>query len=164
HGSLPLARFPYTTLFRSGPPRWLLDVAQKTGLRVMVGLNWGEHMSFIDEPRRSKEIERQIRGWVRSCAGHPAVFCYSVGNEISASMVRWTGRHKVEKFVKRLYRVAKEEDPDVLVTYVNSLPTEYLRLPFLDFLSFNAYFELKQAFASYINRLHCLGLERPLLI
>ncbi len=108
------------------PPRWLLDVAQKTGLRVMVGLNWGEHMSFIDEPRRSKEIERQIRGWVRSCAGHPAVFCYSVGNEISASMVRWTGRHKVEKFVKRLYRVAKEEDPDALVTYVNYPTTEYL--------------------------------------
>ena len=31
------------------PPRWLLDTAQKKGLRVMVGLNWGEHMSFTDK-------------------------------------------------------------------------------------------------------------------
>src|SRR5437773_12499005 len=130
----------------------------------MVGLNWGEHISFIDEPRRSEVIERQIRGWVRSCAAHSAVFCYSVGNEISASMVRWTGSHKVEKFVKRLYRVAKEEDPDALVTYVNYPTTEYLRLPFLDFLCFKVYLESQQAFESYIDRLHNLSLERPVLI
>src|SRR5436853_423010 len=112
------------------PPRWLLDTAQKNGLRVMVGLNWGEHMSFIDKPGKSKEIEERMRRWVRSCAGHPAVFCYSVGNEISSSIVRWTGRRRVEEFVKRLYRVAKEEDPDALVTYVNYPSTEYLELPF----------------------------------
>src|SRR5437667_249445 len=28
------------------PPRWLLDTAQKNGLRVMVGLNWGELLCF----------------------------------------------------------------------------------------------------------------------
>src|SRR5437660_3344943 len=92
-------------------------------------------MSFIDKPGKSKEIEERMRRWVRSCAGHAAVFCYSVGNEISSSIVRWTGRRRVEEFVKRLYRVAKEEDPDALVTYVNYPSTEYLQLPFLDFRS-----------------------------
>src|SRR5213596_668506 len=115
------------------PPRWLLDTAQKNGLRVMVGLNWGEHMSFTDKPGKAKEIAERMRRWVRSCAGHPAVFCYSVGNEISSSIVRWTGRRRVEDFVKRLYRVAKEEDPDALVTYVNYPSTEYLQLPFQTF-------------------------------
>src|SRR5215467_15617342 len=47
------------------PPRWLLDLAMKHGLRVMVGLNWGERMSFIDEQNRTKEIEDSIRRWVR---------------------------------------------------------------------------------------------------
>src|SRR5436853_6500940 len=146
------------------PPRWLLDTAQKNGLRVMVGLNWGEHMSFIDKPGRSKEIEERMRRWVRSCAGHPAVFCYSVGNEISSSIVRWTCRRRVEEFVKRLYRVAKEEDPDALVTYVNYPSTEYLQLPFLDFLCFNVYLESQKAFGNYIARLHSLSQDRPVLL
>ena len=146
------------------PPRWLLDTAQKKGLRVMVGLNWGEHMSFIDKPGRSKEIEERMRRWVRSCAGHPAVFCYSVGNEISSSIVRWTGRRRVEEFVKRLCRVAKEEDPDALVTYVNYPSTEYLQLPFLDFLCFNVYLESEQAFENYLARLHSLSQDRPVLL
>src|SRR5262245_29884668 len=28
------------------PPRWLLDCAQRRGLRVMVGLPWEQHVAF----------------------------------------------------------------------------------------------------------------------
>src|SRR5207247_706872 len=98
----------------TAPPPWLLDAALKHGLRVMIGLNWGEHMAFLDEPGRIAEIEERIRTWIRSCAGHPAVLCYIIGNEIPASIVRWHGRRRVEKFIERLYRIAKEEDPDAL--------------------------------------------------
>ena len=146
------------------PPRWLMDTAMRNGLRVMVGLNWGERMSFVDQPGRAQEIENRIRRWVRSCAGHPAVFCYSVGNEISSSLARWAGRRRVERFIHRLYRAAKEEDPDSLVTYVNYPSTEYLRMPFLDFLSFNVYLESRETFDGYIARLHSLSENRPLLI
>jgi len=148
----------------TGPPRWLLDVAQKNGLRVMVGLNWGEQMAFLDRPGRIKEIEYRVRTWVRTCAGHPAVFCYSVGNEITSSIVRWHGRRQVEKFIKHLYHVAKREDPGALVTYVNYPSTEYLRLPFLDFLSFNVYLESQPALEGYLARLHNLSDDRPVLL
>ena len=146
------------------PPRWVLDAAMEEGLWVMVGLNWGERMSFIDEPGKPQEIEERVRRWVRRCKGHPAVFCYSVGNEISSAIARWTGRRRVEKFIERLYRAAKEEDPDSLVTYVNYPSTEYLRLPFLDFMSFNVYLESRQDFDKYIPRLHSLSEDRPVLI
>jgi len=146
------------------PPRWLLDTAMEEGLRVMVGLNWGERMSFVDEPGRPREIEERIRRWVRRCKGHPAVFCYSVGNEISSVIARWTGRRRVEKFIERLYNAAKEEDPDSLVTYVNYPSTEYLQLPFLDFISFNVYLESSHDFERYIARLHSLSEDRPVLI
>ena len=147
-----------------GPPRWLLDVAQKNGLRVMVGLNWGEQMAFLDQPDRKDEIEAKVRKWIRRCSGHPAVFCYSVGNEITSSIVRWHGRRQVEKFIQHLYHAAKQEDPDALVTYVNYPSTEYLRLPFLDFLSFNVYLESQQAFEDYLSRLHNLSDDRPVLL
>src|SRR5207302_1420366 len=147
-----------------GPPRWFLDLALEHGLRVMVGLNWGEHMAFLDEPGKVREIEDRVRRWIRTCAGHPAVLCYSVGNEIPASIVRWHGRRRVEKFIERLYRIAKEEDPDALVTYVNYPSTEYLRLPFLDFPSFNVYLESPEAFEDYLARLHSLSDDRPVLL
>src|SRR3989442_4097887 len=148
----------------TGPPRWLLDVAQKNGLRVMVGLNWGEELAFLDRPGRKEEIEAKVRRWVRRCTGHPAVFCYSIGNEITSSIVRWHGRRPVEKFIQRLYNVAKREDPGALVTYVNYPSTEYLRLPFLDFLCFNVYLESQQSFEDYLARLHNLSDDRPVLL
>src|SRR5437773_120406 len=148
----------------TAPPRWRLDAAGKHGLRVMIGLNWGEHMAFLDEPGRIEEIEGRIRTWIRSCAGHPAVFGYIIGNEIPASIVRWHGRRRVERFIERLYRIAKEEDPDALVTYVNYPSTEYLRLPFLDFFCFNVYLESRDSFEDYLSRLHSLSDDRPVLL
>src|SRR6058998_3929078 len=148
----------------TAPPPWLLDAALKHGLRVMIGLNWGEHMAFLDEPGRIAEIEERIRTWIRSCAGHPAVFCYIIGNEIPASIVRWHGRRRVEKFIERRYRIAKEEDPDALVTYVNYPSTEYLRLPFLDFVSFNVYLESRRSLEDYLARLHSLSDDRRVLL
>ena len=148
----------------TGPPRWLLDVALEHGLRVMVGLNWGEHMAFLDEPGKVEEIEARIRRWIRVCADHPAVFGYSIGNEIPASIVRWHGRRRVERFIERLYRIAKEEDPNALVTYVNYPSTEYLQLPFLDFVSFNVYLESPRSLEDYLARLHSLSDDRPMLL
>src|SRR5438445_1769796 len=130
----------------------------------MLGLNWGEQLAFLDRPVRIKEIEYRVRTLVRTCAGHPAVFCYSVGNEITSSIVRWHGRRRVEKFIEHLYQVAKREDPSALVTYVNYPSTEYLQLPFLDFLSFNVSLESQHSFEDYLARLHNLSDDRPVLL
>ena len=80
------------------PPLWLFDVAQKHGLFVMVGLPWEQHITFLSEAKRVRSIEERVREGVRACSGHPAVLCYSIGNEIPSPIVRWHGRRKVEKF------------------------------------------------------------------
>src|SRR5262249_50727946 len=100
----------------------------------------------------------------RACAGHPAVLCYVIGNEIPASIVRWYGHRRVERYLERLYRAAKAEDPGGLVTYVNYPSTEYLRLPFLDFVAFNIYLEDQGSLAAYLARLHTIAGERPLIM
>ena len=146
------------------PPRWVLDIAWRNGLRVMVGIPVEVPMALIDEPGKPGEIEGWVRRQLRTCAGHPAVFCYTIGNEIAPSIVRWQGRKRIEKFLEHLYRVAKQEDPRALVTYVNFPTTEYLQLPFLDFLCFNVYLETRAALEAYIARLHNLSNDRPLLL
>jgi GT2 family glycosyltransferase len=146
------------------PPRSLLDAALRHGLKVMVGLPWEQHVAFLDEPGRADDIVRRVRGDVRACAGHAALLCYAVGNEIPASIVRWHGRRRVERFIERLYRATKEEDPGALVTYVNFPTTEYLRLPFLDFFCFNVYLETRDRLEAYLARLQNLAGEKPLLM
>jgi beta-galactosidase/beta-glucuronidase len=89
------------------PPAWLLDLAQKNGLRVMVGLPWEQHVTFLDDKALCKRIEKNVRENVVACRKHPAILCYSVGNEIPAPIVRWHGRRKIEKFIKRLYQIVK---------------------------------------------------------
>ncbi|MFL5824089.1 MAG: glycosyltransferase [Solirubrobacteraceae bacterium] len=146
------------------PPRWLLDAAARHGLFVMVGIPWEQHVAFLDDPKRARSIVDRVRAAVRACAGHPALLCFSVGNEIPASIVRWHGRRRIERFIERLYRAAKDEDPQALVTYVNFPSTEYLELPFLDLVCFNVYLEARQDLERYLARLHNLAGDRPLLM
>src|SRR5438034_6118354 len=153
-------RIPHTT-----PPRALLDIASRHGLRVMAGLSAEQYVGYlIDRPPGAPDIEALIRNRVRACAGHPALLCYALGNEIPALVARWLGRRKVERYLERLYRIVKQEDPEGLVTYVNYPTTEYLRLPFLDFVCFNVYLESQERFESYLARLQNIAGDRPLFM
>src|SRR5260370_3540676 len=146
------------------PPLWLLDAAEQHGLRVMVGLAWEQHVAFLDEPGRAAAIEERVRQAVRQCGGHPAVLAYVIGNEIPSSIVRWHGAQRIERFLRRLYRVVKREAPETLVTYVNFPTTEYLRLRFLDFYCFNVYLERREQFESYLAQLQNVAGDRPLVM
>jgi len=149
----------YTT-----PPRWLLDLAAASGLRVMVGLPWEQHIAFLSDSMRVRRIVHDMRASVRDLAGHPAILCYAVGNEIPPSVVRWYGKSRIERFIKKLCCAVKSEDPSALATYVNFPTTEYLDLPFLDFLAFNVYLETEDSLRSYLARLQNLAGERPLVM
>jgi GT2 family glycosyltransferase len=146
------------------PPRRLLDTALAHGLRVLVGLPWEQHVAFLDDARRARSIEARVRAGVRACAGHPAVLAYAVGNEIPAPIVRWHGAPRIERFVTRLYETARDGDSEALVTYVNYPTTEYLELPFLDFVCFNVYLERPERYQAYLARLQNLAGDRPLVM
>lgn len=146
------------------PPRWLLDAAHRHGLRVMVGVPWEQHIAFLEDKGRCRSIEERVRAGVRSCAGHPAILCYAIGNEIPGPIVRWHGRRRVEAFIKRLCKAAREEDPGALITYVNYPTTEYLQLPFVDIVCFNVYLESQQEFEAYLARLQNIAGDRPLMV
>src|SRR5437588_7775073 len=101
---------------------------------------------------------------VRTLVGFFFFFKQKTAYEIPASIVRWHGRRKLERFLERLYRGAKAEDAQGLVTYVNYPSTEYLQLSFLDFLSFNVYLESDKCLDAYLARLHNLAGGRPLVM
>jgi hypothetical protein len=87
------------------PPLWLLDTAQRHGLRIMAGLPVERSVAFVDYRKCARSIEEMVRTEVGTLAGHPAILCYTIGNEIPASIVRWHGRRRLERFLERLYEV-----------------------------------------------------------
>jgi GT2 family glycosyltransferase len=146
------------------PPLWVLDLAHDHELKVMAGLAWEQHVAFLDDGELSRGIVEKVGRQVRECEAHPALLCFALGNEIPASIVRWHGKEKVERFLERLYWEGKEADPEGLLTYVNYPSTEYLELPFLDLAAFNVFLEEEVEYESYLARLQNLSGDRPLLI
>ena len=148
----------------TAPPAWLLDEAQAAGLKVLAGIPWSQHITFLDDAAIETQILGAVAESVRPLKGHPAVFAYLIGNEIPPDMVRWHGPDRVRAFLKRLVAEVKAIDPGRLVSYANFPSTEYLTVDFGDFLCFNIYLHEEGAFRRYLARLHNLALDRPLVL
>jgi GT2 family glycosyltransferase len=146
------------------PPKWFLDRCAAAGIRVLITVPWAKHIEFLHQRSAREEIVKAVRDAVEANAGHPAVFAYLVGNEISSAMVRWLGVQAVTEFVEKLVRVGRKIDPDVLFSYATFPPTEYLLPQNLDFLCFNVYLHDQRDFEKYLLRLQNLSEERPLML
>ena len=147
------------------PPVWLLDTAQRHGLKVLVGLPWSQHVAFLDSTEVQADVREAIVSGVRACARHEAVFAYLVGNEIPPDIIRWHGPRRVEKFVESLVALVRCEHPGTLVSYASFPSTEYLNVvDCCDFLCFNVYLHDESAFRRYVARLQNLCVTKPLVL
>src|SRR5919197_1111206 len=43
------------------PPPWMLQLAYRYGLRVMIGIPWEQHVAFLDDRRLPQAIEDRVR-------------------------------------------------------------------------------------------------------
>lgn len=165
-GDLPLMVDLGANTFRTFtvPPRWLLDLAVERDLRVLAGVPWAEHVCFLDSKALTRSIRRAVAEAVTTCADHPALAAYLVGNEIPPDIVRWYGAPRVAGFLRELVDVVRGIDPGSLVGYANFPSTEYLETDFTDFLAFNVYLHQEADLRRYLYRLHTLAGDRPLVL
>ena len=146
------------------PPRWFLDRCAAAGMRVLVTLPWEKHIEFLRERSTRRQIAENVRASVKSHAGHPAIFGYLVGNEISSTMARWLGARRVIEFVEELIQIGRAIDRDALFSYATYPPTEYLLPQNADFSCFNVYLHNQRDFEGYLLRLQNLTGEHPLIL
>ena len=146
------------------PPLWFLDECAAAGMRVLITLPWAKHIEFLRHKKTRRPIVEAVRAAVAEHAGHPAVFGYLVGNEISSAMVRWLGVRRVTEFIEHLIRVARAANPNVLFSYASFPPTEFLLPQNLDFFCFNVYLHNQREFERYLLRLQNLAEARPLIL
>ena len=146
------------------PPLWFLDRCSTAGMRVLITLPWAKHVEFLRKRASRNEIADMVRTAVATNRGHPAIFGYLVGNEISSTMVRWLGVRRVTEFIEYLIRIGRETDPNVLFSYASYPPTEFLLPQNSDFTCFNVYLHDQGDFERYLLRLQNLSEDRPLIL
>lgn len=146
------------------PPEGLLELADARGISVLVDVPWAKHLCFLDDEAIRRDARRAVREAAGRGRGHPSVLGYSIANEVRPDVVRWHGARRVERFLAELADVARQADPQGLVTYANFPPTEYLDLSFADFVTFNVYLHDVETFRRYLYRLQNLVGDRPLLL
>jgi hypothetical protein len=147
------------------PPLWMVEEAQKAGLRMMLGIPWPFHMAFLDSTDMMREIRDSIRKTVLETRQFgETIAAYSIGNEIRSDIVRWHGPRAVSRFLAELRDLGKQIDPEALFTYSNYPSAEYLDLSFLDFISFNVYLHREEDFRRYLTHLMGQAGELPLVL
>jgi len=146
------------------PPAWLLDLAAREGLKLLVDIAWWKTGCFLDSEEAKDEAREAVRRAVSAGKGHPAVFAYSLVNEVPPDVVRWHGEKAVGRFIDELADIAHATDPDCLVTFGNFPPTEYLSARRIDFVCFNVYLHDQPSLKRYLAHLQMLADARPLVL
>ncbi len=146
------------------PPKWFLDLAEVSGLKIFLDVAWPKNISFDSHPGVVEEARHAVRTAARQCGNHPAIFAISVVNEFPADLVRFIGKERVEALIDELVYVVKDEAPDCLVTFANFPTTEYLRPREIDFVCFNIYLHNDQVFRNYLARLQNIAGDKPLML
>jgi glycosyltransferase involved in cell wall biosynthesis len=146
------------------PPKWFLDLAAEHSLKLLIDIPWPKHLCFLESWQTQQDAREAVRKAVGECKGHPAVFAYSVVNEIPADIVRWSGVSRIADFIDDLIDEAKAIDPDCLCTFASFPPTEFLHPKNHDFLCFNVYLHQAKPFERYLARLQTLADTKPLVL
>lgn len=146
------------------PSDFLLAEAVRTGLRLIVGIAWTDHVDFLRHRSLVRQAHRAVRDAACRLGGHPAVAAFLVGNEIDKNLARWMGPERVRRFLEKLIHTGKAAAPERLFSYATYPSTEYLVPRNADFLAINVFLEKRADFAAYLARLQILAGNKPLVI
>ncbi len=147
----------------------ILDLAEETGLKLLMGV-WWDDPRYLDPTDRgswqkmASDARAAVEEAVESFAGHPAVLGFVLGNEIPGPVVRWYGRRRIEDLLRILYETGKDAAPQALFSYANYPTTQYLDTGCFDFDCFNVFLENETAYRRYLAQLQVSTGDRPLLL
>lgn len=160
--------------------RGLLDELHERGLMCYVGLPAKAYSGFAtgeatyDDPAYRAAAISSVMEIVESLKDHPAVLCWSLGNELEAGGN--ASREGYYKYYGELAAAVHEADPNHPVTAAfTETPTAFKvskineYCPQLDFLSFNSYYSVLRKYeassaTSYTQMLAQYGWTKPYMI
>jgi hypothetical protein len=155
------------TILVVDPPSYVLDLAQKHGLKVLysININW---WTLDTQPFAASREDILTR--VRDYRQKPALLGWILGNEIPNVVLEQRGEKPIRDGLLNLYGAIKKLDNGHFITHSNWPITKDIDLRFLDVSSFNVYplwppEVVANGYGNYIQRvLQPIAADKPLLI
>lgn len=147
----------------SWPSQSFLDAAEDAGLWVFAGLEWHQSSDFLRTDHLDEAREALDAG-LRTSGDHPALAGVFIANEIPTDLVRWMGPTRVLDSLESLIDEGKQRRPELIWAYGNYPSSEFLEPGNADLTAMNVYLENEEAFRAYLDRLHHIAGDRPVLI
>lgn len=155
------------TILVVDPPSYVLDLAQKHGLKVLYSftINWWA-LGTPQFATTRKDIEKRVSDYRQE----PALLGWVLGNEVPDSAIEQRGEKPIRDGLLDLYGAVKELDNQHFITHSNWPITKSLDLRFLDVTSFNIYplwppEVVANGYGNYIQKvLQPIAGNKPLLI
>jgi hypothetical protein len=150
------------------PPADLLDAAEESGLRLLVGLHYDDWRMVDGTSRRASDRvrdagRRAVDEALVALDGRHCVAAVVVGNEVPGDLVRVHGVRRVERVLADLVARVHSGAPDLLATYANYPTTEYLRVEGQDLACFNVFLDDPDALRRYLQHL-AVRTDLPLVV
>jgi hypothetical protein len=144
---------------------WVLDAAQRLGMRVVMGLWVGHprHGHRLDEAELAA-LEARMRAFVARYRNHPALLAWGVGNEVETGVA---DPLPVWRVVNRLAAAVKSADPahPTMMVVADTDPARMRHLadccPAVDLLGINVY---SGAAFDLPRRLAEAGIAKPVVV
>lgn len=150
---------------KDGNTREIMDDAFKAGLKVYLGLGMSaaKYLDYSDAAKVAAQKEL-ILEYVRQFKNHPALLCWSIGNEIEASsddnIALWNAVGEIAKAIKEL-----DGNHPVTCALASSGETRVKNLvkyaPDIDFLSVNTYYP---SVGNVGKNIESCGIDLPYMI
>ncbi|MBK1834209.1 glycosyltransferase [Roseibacillus ishigakijimensis] len=146
------------------PTREFLDLATRHRLLVIVTLPWHWDSLFTENDETLRLARQQWSLFLRRQGDHPALAACLIANEIRPDLARFMGPRRVRAALEELIDHCRAIAPHLLYAYANFPTTEYLEPRNADFTAFNIYLEEEDSLERYLQRLHNIAGDRPLLL
>lgn len=148
----------------SADTRTIMDEAYQAGLKVYLGLGMAAAQNFdYTNAAKVAEQKEKITGWVKQYMNHPALLCWSIGNEMEASNENNVDMWKAVGDVAAMIRELDKNHP-VTSTLASSAQARIKNLvdyADVDFISVNTYYPSVGNVASNIA---AAGVDKPFMI
>ncbi|MEM1296952.1 MAG: glycosyltransferase, partial [Verrucomicrobiota bacterium] len=156
----------YNTLRVLGrPSAELLEMARNNDFRLLISLDWNHDVDFLQakssEGRKAKE---QILTLTKEFGDDPILMGMLIADRIPSTLVRWMGPRRMQKALGELIELGEKAAAQCQFGYRNFAPTDYLRPPGQDLVSFCVELSDRDELRTSLKRLQVQAGDLPLVV